>query len=200
MADKTADTDHAIHATLATRWSPYCFAPTPVAESDLVSVFEAARWAASSYNEQPWRFIVGQKNAGDGVYRRILRCLAEANQHWAANAPVLILGLTSLHFDRNDKPNKAAHHDLGLAAANMTVEATARGLACHQMIGIDSDKAAAEFEVPACVEVLTAIALGVADTSAVDDADLAARDQKERARRPLSDFVFSAGYGQAATF
>lgn len=198
MTDKTADTNHPIHASLATRWSPYCFAPTPVSQDDLASLFEAARWAASSFNEQPWRFIVGQADAGDGVHRRILKCLVEANQHWAANAPVLVLALTAKRFTKNDKPNGAHQHDLGLAVGNLVVEATTRGLACHQMAGIDADAAAAEFSVPEDVTVLTAIAIGTADTAHVADDDLVARDRGERARKPLSAFVFGAEYGQSA--
>ena len=95
----------------------------------------AARWAASSYNEQPWRYIVATK-AEPAEFARLLSCLVEGNQPWAQAAPVLAIGCTSLNFAKNGQPNAAAHHDLGLASASLTLEATARGLSVHQMIGI----------------------------------------------------------------
>ena len=140
QAPKDARPDHPIHELLAKRWSPYAFADRPVPEDDLRSLFEAARWAASSYNEQPWSYIVATK-ADPGAFERLLSCLVEGNQAWARAAPVLALGCTSLHFALNNKPNAAAVHDLGLAGASLTLEATARGLSVHQMIGILPDRA-----------------------------------------------------------
>ena len=136
---KEASPDHPIHELLAKRWSPYAFADRPVSDDDLRSLFEAARWAASSYNEQPWRYIVATK-ADPEEFERLLSCLVEGNQAWAKAAPVLALGCTSLNFALNGKPNAAAQHDLGLASASLTLEATARGLFVHQMIGILPDR------------------------------------------------------------
>src|SRR3954469_8155055 len=116
QAAKDARPDHPIHELLAKRWSPSAFADRPVPEDDLRSLFEAARWAPSSYNEQPWSYIVATK-ADPEAFSRVLSCLVEGNQAWAAAAPVLALGCTSLRFARNDKPNDAAVHDLGLASA-----------------------------------------------------------------------------------
>src|SRR5262245_29708759 len=128
---KQAKPDHPIHELIARRWSPYGFADRPVATEDLRSLFEAARWAASSYNEQPWSYIVASKDNPE-EFARLLSCLVEGNQAWAKAAPVLALGCTSLHFARNGQPNAAAVHDLGLASATLTLEATARGLFVHQ--------------------------------------------------------------------
>src|SRR4051812_5734054 len=140
QAQKHARPDHPIHELLSKRWSPYAFAGRAVTDDDLRSLFEAARWAASSYNEQPWTYIVATKpNSED--FDRLLSCLVEGNQAWAAAAPVLALGCTSLNFALNGKPNAAAVHDLGLASASLTLEATARGLSVHQMIGILPDRA-----------------------------------------------------------
>lgn len=137
---KQASPDHPIHDLIARRWSPYAFADRPVSDDDLRSLFEAARWAASSYNEQPWAYVVATK-ADPDAFARMLSCLVEGNQGWSTAAPVLALGCTSLTFTRNGKPNAAAVHDLGLASATLTFEATARGLVVHQMIGILPDKA-----------------------------------------------------------
>jgi nitroreductase len=114
-APKQASPDHPIHELIARRWSPYAFADRPVPEDDLRSLFEAARWAASSYNEQPWSYIVATK-ADPAGFERLLSCLVEGNRAWAEAAPVLALGCTSLTFARNGKPNAAAVHDLGLTA------------------------------------------------------------------------------------
>src|SRR5918912_901138 len=158
---KQATPDHPIHELLAKRWSPYAFADRPVAEEDLRSLFEAARWSASSYNEQPWSYLVATK-AEPAEFERLLSCLVEGNQVWAKAAPVLALGCTSLNFTRNGQPNAAAQHDLGLASGNLVLEATARGLAVHQMIGILPDRARELYQVPEGVRPLTGLAIGYA--------------------------------------
>ena len=157
MTDKKASTEYPIHKLLAERWSPYGFDDRPVALADLRSLFEAARWAASSYNEQPWSFLVATKDNPE-EFERLLSCLVEGNQGWAKVAPVLALGVTSLRFSRNNKDNRAAVHDLGLAAGNLVVEATARGLCVHQMIGILPDKAREVYQIPEHCEAWTALA------------------------------------------
>ena len=105
-----------------------------MSQDELRSLFEAARWAPSSYNELPWRYVVATR--GDRAqFERLLSCLMEGNQTWAKHVPVLALGIVSLKFAENGMDNRAAVHDLGLAAGNLVVEATARGLRVHQMIG-----------------------------------------------------------------
>src|SRR5215469_5860298 len=158
---KQTTPDHPIHELFVRRWSPYAFADRPVSTDDLRSLFEAARWAASSYNEQPWTYIVATK-ANPTEFERLLSCLVEGNQAWAKAAPVLALGCTSLFFKKNDKPNAAAVHDLGLASATLTLEATARGLFIHQMIGILPDKARQLYRIPESVQPLTGLAIGYA--------------------------------------
>src|SRR5687767_12179397 len=134
-AVKQVNPDYPIHELIQKRWSPYAFADRPVAAEDLRALFEAARWAASSYNEQPWSYIVALRQDAAG-FERLLSCLVEGNQPWAKAAPVLALGCVAKNFVKNGKPNAAAEHDLGGASACLTVEATARGLFVHQMIGI----------------------------------------------------------------
>ena len=194
MTDKKASTDYPIHELLALRWSPYCFDDRPVAQADLGPLFEAARWAASSYNEQPWSFFVATRE-NPVEFARLLSCLVEANQEWAKAAPVLVLAVVSLRFSRNNKDNRAAIHDLGLAAGNLVVEATARGLCVHQMIGIIPDKAREVYEIPEHSEAWTAMAIGYrGDPSKLPDA-LRERDLTPRQRKPLSQFVFTGKWG-----
>src|SRR5437667_3810384 len=109
-----AVTDYPVQDLIATRWSPYAFAERTVSKADLLSLFEAVRWAPSSYNEQPWSYVVATREDEAG-FEKLLSCLVEGNQAWARSAPVLALGCTSLHFVRNGQPNPAAVHDLGLA-------------------------------------------------------------------------------------
>lgn len=195
---KQAAPDHPIHELIARRWSPYAFADRPVSDEDLRSLFEAARWAASSYNEQPWSYIVATKsNAVE--FERLLSCLVEGNQAWAQAAPVLALGCTSLVFARNGKPNAAALHDLGLASATLTLEATARGLLVHQMIGILPDRARELYRIPEGVQPLTGLAIGFAtDPDALPEA-YRERDRMPRTRKRLSEFVFGGVWGTAAS-
>ena len=196
MNIKKAATDYPIQKALAERWSPYGFADRPVSEADLRSLFEAARWAASSYNEQPWNYLVATRE-NSKEFGRLLSCLVEANQAWAKAASVLVLGVVSLRFAKNNQDNRAAVHDLGLAAGNLVVEATARGLSVHQMIGILPDKAREIYQIPEHFEAWTAMAIGYkADPATLPDA-LKERDLTLRQRKPLGKFVFTGKWGQS---
>jgi len=197
MVSRKAVTDHPVHELIAKRWSPYAFADRSVAERDLRSLFEAARWAPSSYNEQPWSYIVATKDQ-PADYEMILSCLVEANQEWAKAAPVLALGVATLRFTRNGKPNKAAVHDLGLAAAGLVLEATARGLVVHQMIGIEPERARELFGIPEGSEAYTSLAIGYAGNPAALPEKLRERDVGPRHRKPLNEFVFGAKWGSAS--
>ncbi len=197
MTDKKAATDYPIQEVLAVRWSPYAFADKPVPEDELRSLFEAARWAPSSYNEQPWRYIVATRTE-PAEFERLLSCLVEGNQAWAKAVPVLALGVVSLRFARNGKENRAAVHDLGLAAGNLLVEATARGLGVHQMIGILPDKAREVYGIPEGYEAWTAIAIGYPGDPKSLPAPLKERDAAPRQRKRLNEFVFSTEWGNPA--
>jgi len=194
---KLATPDHLVHELIAGRWSPYGFADRAVSTSDLRSLFEAARWAASSYNEQPWSYIVATKEP-PADFERVLACLVEGNQGWAKLAPVLALGCTRLNSTRTGQPNAAAIHDLGLASGNLCLEATARGLSVHQMIGILPDKAREIFHIPEGVQAVTALAIGyAADPDHLPD-KVKERDRSPRKRKPLAEFVFSGGWGTSS--
>jgi nitroreductase len=193
-AQKQVTPDHPVHELITKRWSPYAFADRAVSDDDIRSLFEAARWAASSYNEQPWRYIMATRASADG-FASLLSCLVEGNQPWAKAAPVLALGCTSLNFARTGQPNAAAIHDLGLASASLTLEATARGLLVHQMIGILPDRARELYGIPDGVQPLTALAIGYPGDPNTLPESYKPRDLAPRARKPLPEFVFSDRWG-----
>jgi nitroreductase len=197
IPDKHASTDFPIQEILAKRWSPYAFQNRPVPESDLQSLFEAARWAASSFNEQPWTYLVATQENPE-QFHQLLSCLVEFNQVWAKAAPVLVLGVVSLRFARNGQVNRAAVHDLGLAAGNLLVEATARGIWVHQMLGILPDKARQIFEIPEGFEAWTGLAIGYRGDPVILPESLQERDRLPRQRKPLNQFVFSGKWGDAS--
>jgi nitroreductase len=195
---KHATPDCSIHELIVKRWSPYAFADRPVAEDDLRALFEAARWAASSYNAQPWSYLVATK-ADAAEHQRLLSCLVDANQPWAKTAPLLAIGCTTLRFAHNNAPNAAAIHDLGIASATLTFEATARGLSVHQMIGILPDRVRELYAIPEGVQPLTGLAIGYAgDPGGLPEA-YRQRDLAVRQRKPLGEFVFSGQWGTASS-
>jgi nitroreductase len=190
---KAATPDHPIHALIADRWSPYAFDRREVERDKLLSCLEAARWAASSYNEQPWSLIIATRD-NPPAFATMLECLLEANQAWAAHAGVLMLTVTARSFTRNAKPNRMAEHDVGLAVGNLTVQATSLGLHVHQMAGINPSRARQTYVIPESHDPLTAVAIGYAADSQTEDA-LAERDRAPRTRKPLGEFVFSGVWG-----
>ncbi|WP_378175434.1 nitroreductase family protein [Aquimarina sp. SS2-1] len=142
---------------LKERYSPRVFSDIPVTEPELRSLFEAGRWAPSSYNRQPWRVIWGIK--GSTTYQRIFDCLSEFNQSWAGNAPALLLNAYKTTTE-DGKENFHALHDLGLFMGNVSAQAQQLGIALHQMAGVDYEKAKNEFKFPDEYHVATAVAVG----------------------------------------
>jgi nitroreductase len=188
---KRATPDHPILPVFAERWSPYAYDPRPVEREKVLTCLEAARWAASSYNEQPWTFILAERTDA-AAFAKALDCLVEGNQSWAKNAGVLLLSVVARNFTKNGKPNAACEHDVGLAAGNMVLQATALGLQGHQMIGIVADKVRAAYNVPEGHDPLTGIALGYPAAVPADTADpLAKRDLAPRGRKALGQIVVS---------
>lgn len=173
------------------RWSPRSFSDRAVSRETLAKVFEAARWAASSSNEQPWRFLVGMR--GSETYAKIFESLVEFNQKWARTAPVLVLGTALTHFSHKKTPNSFALYDLGAAASYMTLQAASLGLAAHQMAGFDQDKARELAGIPADYLIGSVIALGYQDEPAkLGDQTLIERELAPRDRKPLREIVLSA--------
>jgi nitroreductase len=173
------------------RWSPRSFSDREVSLADLAKVFHAARWAASSFNEQPWRFLVGTRNSS--AYKKIFDSLMPFNQVWAGKAPVLILGAAKTRFSHNDSPNRVALYDLGAAASYITLQAAALGLATHQMAGFDEAAARKAFAVPETYIFGAVIALGYqGEPAALPNDQMLAQETAPRTRKALKDFVFSA--------
>jgi len=178
------------------RWSPRSFADREVSPADLKTIFEAVRWTASSYNEQPWRFFVGTR--GSETYRKILSVLGEFNQLWARTAAVLMLDVTRTTFSHNSSPNPVALYDLGAAAATLCYQASALGLFTHQMAGFDRDAAHKVFNVPGGYIFGAAIALGYqGEPAALTNAQMLAQETSPRQRKPMSEFVLTA-WGEPA--
>jgi nitroreductase len=195
-------TEYPVLDVIRNRWSPYRFGPRTVEDEKIVRCLEAARWAASSFNDQPWSWIVARRQDTD-QFERMVGCLLEANQAWARSAGVLILTITRSAFAYNNKPNRVALHDLGQAAAHLALQAAELGLQVHQMAGVNLSLVRQEYRVPEGHEPQTAIAIGYPDTSDPSD-DLAKqlhqRETGARKRVPLGEQVFSEKWGSQADF
>ena len=195
---KTARPLRSIHTLITQRWSPYGFSSKPVPAHDLAALFEAASWAASSFNEQPWRYLLASRADDPDGYQKLLGLLTPSNQDWAKHIPTLAISVAKRTFTQSGNPNRVAVHDVGAASATLTFEATARGIVVHQMAGIDVDAAREALAVPDDFDVVAAIAIGyLADPDDVDEA-LRERDAKPRTRKELGEFVFTAEWQQPA--
>ena len=192
--EKPARTDYPIVEILQRRWSPRSFSDQMVEPEKLRSLFEAARWAPSSFNEQPWSFILATKESEE--HSRVLSCLSERNQQWARLAPVLLVSVAKLNFDKTGKPNRHAFYDLGMAVGNLMVQATAVDLFVHQMAGFFPEKVREIYGVPAAFEPVAAIAIGY--SGEVDDLPETFREAElgPRSRKPIQSFVFQGQWGQ----
>ena len=195
VMEKPAETQYPIHDLLRRRWSPRAFSDRRVDPAIMRSLLEAARWAPSSYNEQPWSFIVATKD--DPVeFGRLLSCLVEGNIQWAQHAPVLMASVARLSFEDDGKPNRHAFHDVGLAVANLIVQATALGLVVHQMAGILPDKIRKLYGIPEGYEAVAGIALGYPGDPEILPERLRQRELAPRSRKPIQDFVFAGRWGR----
>ena len=195
--EKPTPTDHPIEDILKRRWSPRAFSDRMVEREKLQSLFEAARWAASSFNEQPWSFIVATKEKPE-EYAALLSCLTEKNQQWAQLAPVLMVSVAKLNFEKNGKPNRHAFHDVGMAVSNLIVQATTFGLYVHQMAGYSVDKVRETFGVPDGFEPVSAIAIGYPEDPSVLPELFREQEMAPRKRKPTDSFVFEAKWGETS--
>lgn len=193
--EKLAQTDYPVLEILKRRWSPRAFSNQIVEPEKLRSLFEAARWGPSSFNEQPWSFILATKQYSE-EHARVLRCLSEKNQQWARLAPVLLVSVAKLNFDKTGKPNRHAFYDLGMAVGNLMVQATALDLFVHQMAGFSSERVTEIYGVPSVFEPVAAIAIGYGGE--VEDLPEGFRESEvgPRSRKPIQSFVFQGQWGQ----
>lgn len=188
---KPATTDTPLLEVIADRWSPVLFDPTPLKPEQIASLFEAARWAPSSFNEQPWRYVYAGKS--DEGREHLESLLAEGNA-WAKNAGLLILSFAKKAFARNDKPNRHYLHDTGAASFAMTLQATSMGLVSHQMAGFAVDTANTILGVPDDFEPGSMIAIGYAADPAGFPDDMQTRDKAPRSRNSRDSFAFPGKY------
>ncbi|MGO9777745.1 MAG: nitroreductase family protein [Terracidiphilus sp.] len=187
---KQAATIEGVLPAVRVRWSPRSYADREVSPADLARVFEAARWSASSSNEQPWRFLIGRR--GSSTYKKIFSTLVGFNKDWAGAAPVLILGAASATFKHNGSVNAYALYDLGAAGAALSLQATALGLRTHSMAGFDHDAARRTFQIPDDYLLGAVIALGYqGEPAALAHEKLIAQEVTPRTRKPLHEFVFA---------
>ena len=195
--DKRANTAHPIHDLLQERWSPRAFSGELIDRVTLTKLLEAARWAPSAFNAQPWRFIVAMRQDGE-AFEQMRGCLLPGNQRWTGETAVLMILVTQLQAEPEGKVRHTNYYNTGLAVAQLTIEATANGLHVHQMAGIDRDKIRETYGVPAEFQPTVGIAIGhLGDAEALPD-DLRLREQAERVRKPLSEIVFAGSWGKAA--
>jgi nitroreductase len=187
--EKPAVSDSNLHPLIRARWSPRAFSDRSVSLEDLKTVLEAARWAASSGNEQPWRFIVARKE-DSAAFGKVLSALVESNQVWAKNAPVLMIAVTRKTFSGNQNPNNHAWHDVGLALGNLVLQAGALGFRVHMMAGFDAAKARDVFQIPENFVATTAVAIGYpGDPNGLPD-NLREREIAARTRKNLDEIAF----------
>ncbi len=194
--EKKAAAGHPINDLLARRWSPRAWADRAVSRDTLASLFEAARWAPSCFNEQPWRYVIALRE-DTGGFERLASLLTEGNA-WAREAPVLALSVTHLSFQRNGKPNRHAWHDVGAASENLCLQAVECGLRVHQMAGFDRERAREMLGLDEDHDPVAMIAIGYPGDPAGLPEKLRAREVAPRERRPLDAFVFEEGWERPA--
>ena len=190
--NKNAPTDHPILDVMVRRWSPYAFDPRPVEEAKLHRIFEAARWAASSFNEQPWRFLTAAATDGP-AFEKLASVLVDANK-WCESAPLLAMSIAHTKFTHSGSPNRVALHDVGQAAAHLALQAVAEGLVVHQMAGFHVARAREIYGIPPDFDPVAMIAIGYEGDHARIPEDLQQREARPRTRKPQSEFVFNGNW------
>ena len=194
---RMAETDHPVLDVIAGRWSPRAISSRPVEREKVASLFEAARWAPSSFNEQPWRYVFATRER-PADFDRLAGLLTESNA-WAKEAAILALSVAKLSWTRNGKPNRHALHDVGAASVCMFLQATSMGLCMHEMAGFDGARARTELGIDEGLEPVAMIAIGYpGDPSSLPD-KLRAAESAPRTRRPLSAFVFDGDWKTPAS-
>lgn len=190
---KPAITNKTIHPLIKNRWSPRSFDSRPVETEKLQRIFEAARWAPSAFNEQPWRFAVGIK--GDNTWKKIFESLAEWNQQWAVNAPVLIMAIGQKSYIKTGKANEVFKYDTGQSVAYLTLQAYEEGLVMHQMGGFSKEKAVELLTIPEGFEPLTVSAIGYQAPPEKLPEEFEKLEHGQRSRISLKELVFADSFG-----
>ena len=197
--NKPAPVEYAVQDLIKNRWSPRAFSDKPVSSELLRSLFEAARWAPSSSNEQPWAYIVATKDDPEN-FEKSLGALIEFNANWAKHAPVLVIAVAELAFAKNNAPNRNAQYDVGAASMQLSLEATARGLVVHQMAGFDPETAKEAYDIPQGWDPIAAMAIGYPGDASSLPEPYQTREKAPRSRKPIREFVMSGQWGHTAEF
>jgi nitroreductase len=195
MQTKTASTQVEVHDLIDRRWSCRAFdADKKVSRKQIVSLLEAARWAPSCYGDEPWRFIVWDRNSDEAAWQKAFDCLGEWNQNWVKNAPVLMLSTANSLFRRDGSPNRWGQYDTGAAAENLCLQAVASGLMAHQMGGFDVGKTRSAFNIPKEFALMAMIAVGYQGEPEVLNDELKELELAARARTPLGVHFFEGDW------
>ena len=194
-----APVEYPVQELIRNRWSPRAFSDKQVSPEILQSLFEAARWAPSSNNEQPWAYIVATKEDAEN-FNRSLGTLVEFNANWAKKASVLVIAVAKLTFAKNKAPNRNAQYDVGAASLQLSIEATARGLVVHQMAGFDPESAREAYDIPQDWEPIAAMAIGYPGEASSLPEPYQSREKAQRVRKPIREFVMSGQWGHTAEF
>lgn len=198
--DKRAKTHYPVSPEVAVRWSPRALKEDPIPHQDLGALLEAARWAPSCFNEQPWRFFIGDRSRNPKQLEQLQTLLMEGNS-WAKKAPVLILACGSTRFALNNEYNRHYAHDVGLALGQLGLEAIKRGLVTHCMAGFYVDKAKKLLSLPPSIEPMTMVAIAYqANPDTLDNSKLRDAELSERNRKPFSEIMLSGTWGQPFSY
>lgn len=188
-----------VHELIRRRFSPRAFSGQAVTADQVRVLLDAARWSASCFNEQPWRFILTTK-ADPVAYDKMLSVLVERNQLWAKNAQVLMLTVAKTTFSHSGQPNRYGLHDTGMALTTLMLQATSMGLYAHAMAGFDRDKARVAFRIPEDYEPGAAVAIGYPGNPEALAPEFRAIEMAPRQRKPLDEIVYGIEWGKAASF
>ena len=195
---KPAITQVSINETLANRWSGRAYdAAKKISHEQTIALLEAARWAPSCFGDQPWRFIVWDKNTDAAAWQQAFDCLAPGNQSWVKDAPLLVLTCADTLFNHNQQPNRLAQYDTGAATENLCLQASSMGLMAHQMGGFSADKARATFAIPGQYILMAMVSVGYAADISTVEGDALVRETAARTRRPLGELFYTGTWGKA---
>ena len=200
MFDKKAKTSVPVNELIASRWSGRAYdSKRPVFPDQVITLCEAARWAPSCYGDQPWRFIICNRNADESAWNKAFSCLSEGNQRWAKDAPVLILVSADSIMSRTGKINRWGQYDSGAAAMNICLQATELGLMVHQMGGFDSDQVKKAFSIPDQFIPMAIMAVGYQLPLEKIEGEVRERETAGRVRKPLGNNFFDGEWGKPVT-
>lgn len=189
--ERSRKSTYQINPLILNRWSPRSMTGEELDNEEIMSLFEAARWAPSSYNNQPWRFIYAKRNTEH--WDRLFNLLAEGNRAWAKNSALLVVVISRKNFEYNEKPAITHQFDTGSAWENLALEAFSKGIVAHGMQGFDYDKARIDLEIPIDFEVMAMIAIGKKGSRDNLSPELQEKE-KISDRKPLKDIVMEGIY------